>query len=70
MLNKKIEEGIDQKQGKQKQEKGGELSMKDIKIRPPTPVAPGIKKVSEKQKAETEMEIEKAIILLQRLIRG
>lgn len=48
-MNKKIEEGNDQKQGKQKQEKGGELSMKDIKIWPPTPVAIGIKSVGLRQ---------------------
>jgi len=69
MLNKKLEEGQDQKQGKQA-EKTGDISMKDIKIRPPTPIAPGIRSITEKANIEKDMETEKAIILLQRLLRG
>jgi len=67
MLSKVVDE--DHKPGKQKAEKGGGdiLSMKDIKIWPVTPVAPGIKileKTDDKNKVEKEMEMEKAIILL------
>ena len=44
--------------------------MKDIKIRPPTPIAPGIRSVADWQNIEKDIEAEKAIILLQRLLRG
>ncbi len=44
--------------------------MKDIQIRPPTPVAPNIRNVSQKVEILKEINWEKAIILLQRLIRG
>ncbi len=44
--------------------------MKDIKIRPPTPIAPGIRSVTDRQNIEKDIEAEKAIILLQRLLRG
>ncbi len=44
--------------------------MKDIKIRPPTPVAPGIRSMTDWQSIEKDIEAEKAIILLQRLLRG
>lgn len=42
--------------------------MKDIKIRPPTPVAPNIRNFTQKVEILKEINREKAIILLQRLI--
>ena len=44
--------------------------MKDIKIRPATPTAPGIRDINSREAIEKDIEAEKAIILLQRLLRG